>query len=157
MTWSQILDLLESGLLRGREVGCLLVHALTLITHIFLTLCFLVFIVSLLLLFSFFSFWYSPFVIPCCCLLCTSMAFYTACCGTVYHFYPSTTLGLLCVFFQDYHSGLPAAQPSLLFRVGRATLHSQTKVVFVLFSFFPWHSHPDKACVSPLPTSIARI
>ena len=26
-----------------------------------------------------------------------------------------------------------------------------------LFSFFPWHSHPDKACVSPLPTSIARI
>ena len=54
---SQILDLLENGLLRGREVGSLLVHVFTPITYIFLPYslfscfpCFLSF--PLLLLFS---------------------------------------------------------------------------------------------------------
>ena len=36
-------------------------------------------------------------------------------------------------------------------------LHSEKKVVFVLFSCFPWHFYPDKGWVSLLLTPIACI
>ena len=52
----------------------------------------------LLSLFSFFSSLFSVFLH--CCLLCMSIAFYTACCDKIYHFYALNTFGLLWVSFQ---------------------------------------------------------
>ena len=57
-------------------------------------LCFLCFL-SFTSLFSVFS------LVHCCYLLCMTMAFYTACCDKIYHFYTSTTFGLLWVSFLD--------------------------------------------------------
>ena len=124
----------------------------------FLTLGFLVFFVSLLVFLVFFLFHcysLSLFVVPlCCCLLCTSMAFYTTCCDKIYHFYPLTTFGLLWVSFQDYplvchlpnhHHYTVLAVPCLI----------PEKSGFVLFFYFPWHFHLDKGWAFLLPTSIA--
>jgi len=104
VAWSQILDLLENGLLRGRKVGSLLVHAFTPITHIFLPhsqfLCFLCFLTCFPCFLSFSLLFPFPLCF-CSSLLCTSMAFYIACRDKIYHFYPLTTFGLLWVSFQD--------------------------------------------------------
>ena len=54
-------------------------------------------------------------------------------------------------------TGLSVTQPPPLPCVFRTMPHSLTKVVFVLFLYFPWHSHPNKGWVSLLPTSIACI
>ena len=105
MAWSQILDLLESELLRGREVGSLLVlfffFLLLSLLFFFLTLGFLVFFVFLLFLIFFLFPLYFP-VFSSCCLLCTSMAFYIACNDMIYYFYPSTTFGMLWVSSLDF-------------------------------------------------------
>ena len=110
MAQSWILDSLESGLLRGREVDSLLMHAFTPITHTFHYFGFSLFFsfffvyvmfsfflsIFLYLLFIIFLFLFSsPF------LLCTSMAFYTACRDKICHFYHSTAFGLLWVSFQN--------------------------------------------------------
>ena len=67
--------------------------------HLFIFFVFFVF--SLFTsLFSLFSFCSPPFVVP--PFHCTQLRlFYTAYCGKIYHFYPSTTFGLLYVSFPD--------------------------------------------------------
>ena len=93
---------------------------------------FLVFSVSLLVFLIFFLFsLFSMFLS--CYLLCTSMTFYTACCAKIYHFYPLTTFGFVGLL-PGLPTGLAAALPPPLHCVSRVMPHSQTKVVFVLFS-----------------------
>ena len=91
----------EWAIERERKVDSLLMHAFTPITHIFLHYSsfsiFLSFSCSFFFLFLPFS---SPFFPP--ILPCMSMAFYTAYCDRICHFYPLTTFGLLWVSFQDY-------------------------------------------------------
>ena len=134
MSWSQILDLLESGLLRRREVGSLLVHAFTLITHIFfLTLDFLVFSVSLLVFLIFFLF-LSFFRVP-------SLLFIVHVYSLLYcllwqdlSFLPLKYFWFVMGVLPEMPTGLSIAQPPPLHYVGCIMPYSQTKVVFVLFS-----------------------
>ena len=155
MAWSHILGLLESGLLKGREVGCLLAHALTPITHIF-TLCFPVFVASLLTSFVFFLFLlvlslhYS--------VLLFTMHIYAFLYYILWQGLPFLPLNYFWLVMGDL-PGLPhwsancPATTTILCWPHRTSFPN--KSCFVLFSCFPSHSYLDKGWVSPLPTSIA--
>ena len=93
------------GLLRGREMGSQLMHAVASITHVsslflgFLYLSFF-FLFLFLLCFLFFlstSLFCLPSFLP--HSLFTPMAFYIAYCDRIYHFYPLTIFGSLWVSF----------------------------------------------------------
>ena len=151
MAWSQILDLLESGLLRGREIGSLLVHAFTPITHIFLPYSWFSIFFSFSYLFSLFSFFTHC---CCCCLLCTSMVFLYCLHWQDLPFLPINCFWPIVGVLPKLPTSLLAAQPPLLHYVGRATPYSQTKVILFCV-LLPWHSHLDKGWTFPLPISIA--
>jgi len=108
-------------------------------------------------LFSFFSLFLLYFLcslVRCCCLLCMVMAFYIACRNKIYHFYHSTTFGLLWVSFPDcplvcwlpsHHYYTTLAVPCLIPR----------QMQFLFCFLLPLHSYLDKGWVSLLPTLIA--
>ena len=129
--------LLESGLLRGREIGSLLVHALYSYRYLFLPhsrLSYFLYLSSLFFpisLFSVFSLLLFLLLVVYCARL---RPFYTACCDKIYHplnyFWP--VVGVLL----ELSTGLLAAQPPPLPCVGRTMLYFQTKVVLFCFFFF---------------------
>ena len=100
-----------------------------------LSLMFLLFFFGIFLFFLSFLFlcllcflFFLSFSLFVCCFpspfsLCIPMAFYTACCDKIYHFYPLTTFDPLWMSFQDCPSGLPLP----LHCVGCTTPHSWTK------------------------------
>ena len=108
--------------------------------------------------FPYFSVFYIfpiPFSFPLPPIYCAQLRpFYTAYCDKIYHFYPSTTFGLLWVPFLDYplvcwllshHHYSVLAAPRFILR----------KSSFFFVFCFPWHSHPNKGWVSLLLTLIA--
>ena len=140
--------MLESGLLRGKEVANLLVHDFHSYYSYFLPHsrfpCFLCF--------SYFLFFFSF------SLFLFTMHGY----GLLYclswqdlPFYPINYFGPVMGALPRFPIGLLAVQPPPLHRIGRAIPHSQTKVVFVFVFLLPLHSHPDKGWVSLLLTPIA--
>ena len=129
--------MLESGLLRGREVGSLLVHAFHSYHSYFLPHsqfpCFLYFSYSLFSLF--FSFFLS------CSLL---FLFIVHGYGLLYclpwpdlPFLPLNYFWPVMGVLPEMPTCLLAVQPLPLYHVGRAMPHSQTKVVFVFVFYFP--------------------
>ena len=150
----EFLAYLRAGLLRGREVGSLLMHASIPILHVsfflsdfcifpfffFFLLCFLFFLSTPIFCRCFSSHFFPPFS------LFMPMAFYTVCRDKIYHFYPSTAFGLLWASFQDcplvcwmlnhYHYTLLAA-PCLIPRQKKVFVLSFTSLYFQ-------YSHPDK-------------
>ena len=83
--------------------------------------------------------------------------FYTACRNKIYHFYSSTIFVFLaycgCLSRTAHWSdGYLATTTTLCWP--RYTSFPD-KSSFVLFCYFPWHSYPDKGCVSLLLTPIA--
>ena len=87
------------GLLKGREMGSLLMHAFISIIHIFLwDFCIFPFFFFFTLLFFSFYLYFLPLFPP---LLFTTMAFYNICYDRNYRFYPLTAFGSLWASFQD--------------------------------------------------------
>ena len=129
MSWSQIQNLLESRLLREREkwvVYWCMILPLSLIFSSSLSISLLAFLIFFLFL--------SFFCVP---SLLSAMHIY----GHLYYllwqdlpFLPYKYFWLVVGVLPGLLTGLPAAQPPPLHCVGHAMPHSQTKVVFVLFS-----------------------
>ena len=96
------------GLLKGREIDSLLIHASIPILMFFfgISVYFLsFFFLYLFIYFTLLFFFFLPLflaVVPPPSLLFTTMAFYTACCDRIYRVYPLTAFGSLWVSFQDY-------------------------------------------------------
>ena len=126
-------------------------RAFTPIIHIFLHYSwFYVFFLSFphflyFLSFSFLLPFFSSSLVP--ILLCTSMAFYTACRDKICHFYPITTFGLLWGVLLGLPTGLLAAQPPPLHRVDTRPRSDQWNTTAAVSSFDhpPWrqllHAH----------------
>ena len=127
MAWFQILDLLESGLLRRREVCGILVHAFTPITHIFLPYSWFSVFLSFSYLFSLFSFFSCC---CCCCLLCTFVVFLYCLLWHDLPFLPINCFWPVGIVFPRLPTGQLAAQLPPLHCVSCATPYSQTKVIF---------------------------
>ena len=167
MTYPQIfLILLESRLLREKEGSSLLVHApITLLfPHFSIFLHFLSYsnvpsflpYFPFLFFFCYFSHLFSLlFQIAFCVVhfsLCTAKAFLYCLSLWVLLFYPSTTFGLVWVSFPNYPlvCRLPSHHYYPVLAVPRSIPKQKS---FVLFSYSPWHSYPDKGWVFSLTNS----
>ena len=136
-------------------MGCLLAHALTPITYIF-TLCFPVFVASLLTSFVFFLFLLVLFLRYSVLLFTVHIHGFLYCMlwqGLPFlplnDFWP--IVGVL-PRLPHWSAGCPATTTILCWPCHTSFLDKSN---FVLFSLFPSHSYPDKGWVSPLPISIA--
>ena len=148
--------MLDSRLLKGREVSSLLVHAF----HSHTPICFLLVILFSLFIFSvFFVFYFFIFLCFFLFLLvivyCAQVRpFYIACRDKIYHFTPQLLLACCgCPFWNAHCSvGCPATTTTLCWPYHTSFLEKNS---FLFFSYFPWHSHLDKGWVSLLLTPIA--
>ena len=76
--------------------------------------CFRFYLLCFLCFLSFTSLFFVFSLVRCCYLLCTAIAFYTACRDKIYHFYSSTNFGLLWrVETAHWFAGYPAITTTL--------------------------------------------
>ena len=117
---------------------------------------------SMFSLFIFYVFFISYFSIFLCFLLFLLVVvyyawlrpFYTTCRDKIYHFTPQLLLPCCGYPSRTAHwsTGYPATTTTLCWPHHASFSDKRS---FVLFSYFPWHSHPDKGWVSLLLTPIA--
>ena len=145
-------------------MGSLLVHAFSLLSLsfslftlsslIFLCLSSLLSLLSISLFSVFFSYSFLLLLLFPLVYCARLRPFYTICCDRIYHFTPQLLLTYCgCPSWTSHWSaGYPATTITLCW-----PCHTSfpNKSSFVLFSYFPWCSHPDKGWVSLLLTPIA--
>ena len=131
MAWSQILDLLKNGILRGKEVGSLLMHAVTPITHTFLHYSWFFVFLSFFYSFFFVFFLFSSPLFPLFTVHVYGLLYYLL--WQVLPFLPLHCFWPIVGVFLGLPTSLPVAQLPPLHYVGHAMPHSQTKVVLFYF------------------------
>ena len=141
--------------MRGREASSLLVHALSLLALLFshFTFYYLFFFFFLFCLSSLFSLLSISLFFLCFLLFllfvlhCARLRpFYIAYHGKIYRFTPQLLLACYeCPFQTTHWSASCLATTTTLCWLRHVPFLE--KGIFVLFSYFPWHSHPDKGWV----------